>query len=171
MDFFEKVGALGLGSRLKRLSDIYLSDVRELYEESGIKFEPKWFPVFVLLLERKQITITEAAELLNLTHPHVSLYAKEMNQAKLSCFIDNPDDGRSRLLTLTRNGRTTAQQLQPMWTRIDKAVKEILKETEPDFLLILKKMETALTRASLRQRVSKNNRIPKSKTFTEVNPT
>lgn len=155
MDFFEKVGALGLGSRLKRLSDICLSDVRELYEESGIDFEPKWFPVFVLLLERKQITITEAAEMLNLTHPHVSLYAKEMNRAKLTSFITNPDDGRSRLLTLTPKGHTTAQQLQPLWAKIDKAVKEILKETEPDFLTILKKMETTLSKNSLRQRVSK----------------
>lgn len=171
MDFFEKLGALGLGSRLKRLSDIYLSDVRRLYQESGIEFEPKWFPVFVLLLERKQITITEVAELLNLTHPHVSLYAKEMIRAKLAHFVDNPGDGRSRLLTLTQKGRATARQLQPLWIRIDKAVKEILKETDPDFLFTLKKMETALVRTSLRQRVLKNNRSSKSKSFVEVTPT
>ena len=36
MDYFKAVGGLGLGSRLKRLSDLYLSEVRQLYAQRGV---------------------------------------------------------------------------------------------------------------------------------------
>lgn len=164
MEFFDKVGALALGSRLKRLSDIYLAEVREIYLASQINFEPRWFPLFYLLHERQQITITEAAHLLGITHPQVSLFAKEMSLAKLLVFRKNPQDQRSRLIVLTEKGQQTVQQLQPLWTKIDSAVTGIFKEVEPDFLNLLKNMENSLSLLSLRERVQ----IAKSKPVAKI---
>lgn len=153
MSIFEEVGGLGLGSRLKRLSDRCLADVELLYKESGIDFEPRWFPVFMLLLEKKSLTITQATEILGISQPHVSLYVKEMTKAGLVQFKANPDDGRSKVLSVSRKGLSTAKQLQPIWDYIDKAIQRVLKESEPRFLEAIENVEKALLDKSLYQRV------------------
>lgn len=154
MGVFEDIGSLGLGSRLKRLSDRCLADVELLYRESGIAFEPRWFPVFTLLLEKKSLTITQATEILQITQPHVSLYAKEMAAAGLVQFKANPRDGRSKIMVLSRKGLATAKDLRPIWDHIDKAVKRLLKESEPRFLEAIENVEKSLSNKSLYDRVA-----------------
>ncbi|MFT7688506.1 MAG: hypothetical protein ACI9FB_003870, partial [Candidatus Azotimanducaceae bacterium] len=51
MDLLRDLGALGLGSRLKRLSDQLMQDGIRIYRETGVDFEPKWFPVYYYLSE------------------------------------------------------------------------------------------------------------------------
>ena len=49
MDILSDLGALAFGSRLKRLSDQLMQDGIRVYRDSGLPFEPKWFPVFYYL--------------------------------------------------------------------------------------------------------------------------
>src|SRR5580700_9422926 len=115
MDYFKAVGGLGLGSRLKRLSDAYLTEVKLLYAQRGLDFEPRFFPLFSLIFQNGETTVTEAARALNLTHPHISQLAKEMTKAGLLTTKKHPGDSRSRNLALTPKGKSLAQTVQPLW--------------------------------------------------------
>ena len=159
MDYFHAVGELGLGSRLKRLSDTFMNDVKAIYSSEDIDFEPKWFPLFSLLIQRKEVTITSAAQQLKLTHPHISQLAKEMTEAKIAAFRLNPADARSRTLTLSPRGEELGRRLLPLWSDIRVAVYEIVQEADPRFLENIGKMEAALERSPLSERAKKNIQI------------
>src|SRR4051794_33114486 len=98
MDYFKAVSGLALGSRLRRLSDAYFSEVKLLYAQRGFDFEPRFFPLFSLIVQAGETTVTDAAEELNLTHPHISQLSKEMVKARLLTTKKNPRDSRSKTL-------------------------------------------------------------------------
>jgi ribosomal protein S18 acetylase RimI-like enzyme/DNA-binding transcriptional ArsR family regulator len=141
MDFFNTIGFLGLASRLKRLSDSCMSEVKQIYATAGVDFEPKWFPLFYMLYKQGEITITEAAANLGMTHPHISQLAKEMLKAKLIVSRSNKTDGRSRIIALSTQGKNMANKLEPLWQTIKQAVSDITYDAEPGFLMHLEKME------------------------------
>jgi hypothetical protein len=45
MDEFANLGRLGLGSRLKRISDYMFAEINAFYRENGIEFEASTFPL------------------------------------------------------------------------------------------------------------------------------
>jgi DNA-binding MarR family transcriptional regulator len=145
MDFFTDLGALGLGSRLKRLSDRCMSEARAVYEAAGVDFEPRWFPVCFLLRGRGEITVMDAAAMLELPHPYVSQLVKELQQAGLVEFRRNPNDGRSRLLTLSSKGNALITELEPLWNDIREALDRILQRVDPDFLGVVERLERSLS--------------------------
>ena len=61
-DILDELGALALGSRLKRLSDALFQDGARIYQAAGQGFEPRWFPVFVYLYRKGPTSITELAQ-------------------------------------------------------------------------------------------------------------
>ena len=62
MGFYEETGILILGTRLKRLSERFLSEVGKIYEKLELDFEAAWFPVFFLIHKKGPLSITEIAE-------------------------------------------------------------------------------------------------------------
>ncbi len=153
MDYFKQIGELALGSRLKRLGESFMSEVKDLYAEQGIDFEPRWFPLFSLLYSGKDVSVTAAATALNLTHPHVSLLAKEMAGAKLLAVRPHAKDARAKLLSLTPKGRQLGRKLEPAWQEIRAGVRHVLDETDPRFLETLALIEQKLERTPFLQRV------------------
>lgn len=154
MDHLSKVGTLGMGSRLKRLSDMFFSETKKIYKEKNIDFEPTWFPLFSLLAEKNLVSITEAAEYLNVTHPHISQMTKNLAKAKLIKFKKNTNDGRSRLMSLSEQGEVLVVKLKPIWAAILLSVSEVVDETNKNFLKDIEKIENSLNQKSLLQRVN-----------------
>ena len=143
-DFFDAVGTLALGSRLKRLGESLMADGRVIYQSAGIDFEPRWFPLFFLLREYGQTTVTEVAASLGVPHPYVSQLVKEMRRAKLIVFRRHPDDGRSRIVQLSAQGETLAEKVEPVWRDIRMAIDTVLARVDVDALRFLGKMEEIL---------------------------
>lgn len=164
MDYFETVGELGLGSRLKRLSDSFMSGSKKAYEAEGLDFEPRWFPLFSLLLKEGQTTVSHAAETLKFTHPHISQIAKELERSKLVSWRTNHKDGRSRMLALTEKGQNLAKQVQPLWHDIRAAAQRVVNEADVRFLERLEHIEHSLTNHAFEKRVlaEKRTRLLKS---------
>lgn len=153
MDFYSDVGELGLGSRLKRLSDLCMTEVKVIYTEAGFDFEPRWFPLFRLLIDRHHVTVTEVSEQLGMTHPHVSLLVKELINAKLILSRSNPNDGRSRHLVLTPKGEKLGAKLAPFWKAIRQSVADLVREEDTHFLKALTKIEASFNATPLSQLV------------------
>lgn len=153
MDYFEAVGALGLGSRLKRLSDAFMLGSKRVYELTGHDFEPRWFPLFSLLYADGTTTVSAAADKLKITHPHVSLLAKELNSRKLITWKSNPKDKRSRTITLSAKGLELAKQIQPLWDDIRTAADKVVQDVDLRFMERLESLEKALFEIPFEQRV------------------
>lgn len=153
MDYFHAVGELGLGSRLKRLSDAFMSGSKRVYELAGYDFEPRWFPLFSLLLKDGPTTVSIAAEKLKITHPHVSQMAKELEKQKLVTWRVNPNDGRSRTMALSKKGIEFGEQIQPLWDDIRIAARTVVQDIDARFMERLESIERSLDEKPFENRV------------------
>jgi len=162
MDYFKTVGGLGLGSRLRRLSDTYFGEVKTLYAQRGFEFEPRFFPLFSLLHQSGDTTVTDAATKLKLTHPHISQLCKDMTKQGLLKIKKNPTDSRSRVITLSQKGTDLAASLLPLWADIQRGVDEVIQQSDPDFLSALDRMESILRRQPFSERVNSLSRQQKA---------
>jgi GNAT superfamily N-acetyltransferase/DNA-binding MarR family transcriptional regulator len=162
MDQLKSLGALALGSRFRRLSDRLMQDGILIYRDSGLNFEPKWFPVYIYLKERGPTAVMDIARGLGITHPSVNQTAKEMMSAGLIAAYKDTSDKRKRVLALTTVGKARLSELEPAWSRIGDALQELVDETQADFLGYISTIESALDRKSFYQRYFDKNEHDKN---------
>jgi hypothetical protein len=62
MEFYNKIGKMALGSRLRRLSEKLTEQAGEVYEVYDIEMNPKWFPVFYALAAGEDKSIMQIAQ-------------------------------------------------------------------------------------------------------------
>src|SRR5689334_1077955 len=102
--FFDTVGKLALGSRLRLLTERITDDAAAIYQLYNIGLQPKWFPVFYVLSGGEQKTITSIAREIGHSHPSVSKIIAEMVQEGLVKERADKADGRRNLVCLTAKG-------------------------------------------------------------------
>ena len=153
MDLMKELGSLGLGSRLKRLSDKIMQDGIRVYRESGVDFEPRWFPLYQYLDRFGPSPVMDIARGLGITHPAVNQVAGQMVQARLIATYRDARDKRRRLLALTREGRALKPVLTSLWSSISVAVNGVLDESQVAFLKDLEAIEAAVDRQGLYARL------------------
>lgn len=151
-DLLEEIGVLGLASRLKRLSDALMQDGVRVYQTAGAGFEPRWFPVFLFLYHRGPTAITEIARGVGVSHPAVNKVANELIAARLVAPYRDRKDKRKRVLALTSAGRDKAGALEPVWSRIETVLQEIVDEAGGNFPGALQGFERSLQRCGLHDR-------------------
>lgn len=144
MDLMSDLGALALGSRLKRLSDRMMKSVSEIYRNSGLDFESKWFPLFYLLSKEGEKGIMEIAEILHISHPGVIQLAKEMEKAGWIVSEKSEKDARKRNLKLTEKAWQSLPQLEEMWVSFKENNTKIIRSSQQNILLALEEIEQFL---------------------------
>lgn len=152
MDFFDELTELALGSRLKRLSERFISEASEIYQHFGLDIQPKWFTLLALLHKQKQLSVVEAADYLGLSQPAVTQFCQQLTQRKLIDFVVCPKDARRRLITLTKTGQQSVVAMLPIWQAVQQAAEEVSREEQSDLYAAIIKCESALKRKSLKQR-------------------
>lgn len=152
MDYLDRLGSLALGSRLKRLSERLAQEVAEVYSLAGLDFEPKWFPLFRLLVEKDIVSVTDAAAMLGITHPAVNQVAQELTKAGLIASSSDKADGRRRLLSLSSKGKKLAADLDPVWQALHCAISDVFSECDSYLLNAVAAAERAMDRLSLPRR-------------------
>ncbi len=152
-DILAELGELALASRMKRLSEALMKDAAGFYAELGVDFHPRWFPVFHALGRGAPRPIGALAQGLGLTHPAVGQVADQMVRAGLVRQTRDRRDDRKRLLSLTPAGRRLYRQLSPVWEAIRAAAREVLNEAGTDLLADMDRLEAALARRSVMDRV------------------
>jgi len=156
VDHLRSLGRVGLGSRLRRLSERLMGDVSRVYKAVGIEFNPTWFPLFSLIAmlpDGSGITVMDASKQLKLTHGAVSQFAKEMMRAGLIQMRVHAGDARRRTMQLGMQGRVLRMRLRPLWDSLDVAVDQILTEAKVDLLGAVTRIEDALDRESSESRI------------------
>jgi DNA-binding MarR family transcriptional regulator len=158
MNFYESLGFLVLGSRLRRLSETFLADVNRVYMEHQLKFDASWFPVFYILSKQKQVSIRHIADELAVSHSAISQLVSSLQEKGLVKTTASADDGRKKVVTFTAKGQKLQQQIEPVWNALTKAMEELAKEGSHSkhFLKAIGEMEAGLASASLFERVEQH---------------
>ncbi|MBQ74359.1 MAG: hypothetical protein CMQ20_04950 [Gammaproteobacteria bacterium] len=152
MDILKNAGALALGSRLRRLSDQLMQDGILVYRDSGQDFEPRWFTVCLYLKESGPSAVMDIARGLGVTHPSVNYVAKELMKVNLIAAYKDANDRRKRVLALTGAGKAKLRELEPIWSDIEFILRELIDETQVDFLGYMETIERSLAQKSFHQR-------------------
>jgi DNA-binding MarR family transcriptional regulator len=154
MDHIAALRALGLATRIRRVLELLLRDGKNVYQAAGVDFEVRWFAVFHLVTEASSLSITEIAERLGQRHPTVIQVVEEMTQGGLLRSTRDSVDGRRRRIELTPKGRNMARRLKPIWRAFEDAGRELVTEGGNDFLASLEKIESAIARRSMFERIN-----------------
>lgn len=153
-DVLRAVGYLGIGSRLKRLSDRLLADAAVIHGEEGQGIQPGQFPLLAALERLGPMTVNEAVEAIGVSQPAVTRVASELMKAGLISSTPRDEDRRQRCLALTESGRAALQRLKAtMWPRVETAARAVFSNLEGDFLDQLTTVEARLAEAPMVERV------------------
>lgn len=126
MNLYQSLGYLVLGSRLRRLSEAFLSEINRAYQQAGIDFDASWFPVFYLLSKNDSLSIKELSEKTGVSHPAASQLITNLKRKKLVTTATCTDDGRRQLVRFTGSGQALLQQVMPVWNAVSKAMEELV---------------------------------------------
>ena len=152
--FLQQLGPLAGATRFRRISEKLYADGDIIYKNAGVNFKATWFPVYYLLsITEARLTVTQIAHEIGFTHITVKNVLRELQQEGLVTIVANPDDGRSKLASLSCKGKNRLRQLEPIWVQFSQALKSILDEGHPEIITILDNIDTALETKPISQRI------------------
>ncbi len=154
MNFYQELGPLVFGTRLKRLSDYFLSEINTVYTDLGIPFEASWFGVFYLLDKHGSLSIYEIAEKLDVSHSAISQLIKTLQEKELVVLNPSADDGRRKDINFSPTGTTLLEKTKPVWSALSQTMNTFLEES--DVLQKLIKIEDRFGEIPLNERIKSN---------------
>lgn len=165
MNIFKKTGKMALGSRLRLLTAKVTEDAAKIYELYDVEnFSPKWFPVFFVLNENGEQTITEIAEQIGHSQPSVTKIIKEMLKSGLVADNLKSSDKRRNVAGLTAKGKQLAEKMiEVQCADIDVAIDGIIEEAEHNLWKAIAEWEFLLEQKSLFKRVQEQKKLRESK--------
>lgn len=129
-NYYEKLGQLVLGSRLRKLSEKLIIEIGNIYKSRNIEFEPGWFHIMYLLAENKKMAITEISDTLQVSHPSVIQVLGVLEKKDIIKVSINSTDKRKRMIELSDNGSELLVRIQPVWNEINEMMTAFLNEGE-----------------------------------------
>ncbi|BAV06282.1 DNA-binding transcriptional regulator, MarR family [Filimonas lacunae] len=158
MNLYQSLGFLVFGSRLKRLSDTFLSDVNRIYKAHDIAFDAAWFPVFYILSQEDAVTISSIATQLEVTHSAASQLVSNLQEKGLVKAGTNAEDARKKVVSFTPKGKKILDQVLPVWTALQTAMEQLVAEgpNSAHMLQAISEMEAGLAREPLLSRIENN---------------
>ncbi len=156
MNLYQSLGYLVLGSRLRRLSEGFLSEINKVYQNECIDFDASWFPVFYLLNKNGNLSIKELSQQTEVSHPAASQLIANLKSKDLVTSLPSIEDGRKQLVQLTPKGKQLLSAILPVWEAILKGMEELINEN-PDcnpLLPAIDSLENAFKNSPLSERIS-----------------
>ncbi|NSL88060.1 MarR family winged helix-turn-helix transcriptional regulator [Chitinophaga solisilvae] len=155
MSFYQSLGYLVFGSRLRRLSEYFLMEVNKVYEQAGIPFDASWFPVFYLLSKHQSMPMIDIAEQLEISHSAVSQMVTNLKKKGLLKTTPCKEDGRRQLVAFSKKGAEMLQQIQPVWEAISAAMETLVSENKQTqhLLAAIAQIEQAVQQQPLSARI------------------
>ncbi|MEJ7560060.1 MAG: GNAT family N-acetyltransferase [Pedobacter sp.] len=169
MDIFQRTGKMALGSRLRLFTARITDDATRIYQVYQISFTPKWFPVFFVLEESDDKTITEIALGIGHSQPSVSKIVKEMIGAGLVVENQSSPDKRRNVVALSEKGRSIAELLNQQCADVDAAIEGVIAEARHNLWDALAEWEELLDHKSMLNRVQEQRKLRESRDVEIVN--
>lgn len=160
MQFFNDVGKMAIGSRLRLLTEKITEDAGQIYAMYGIDMQPKWFPVFYVLTQNEQgKTITAIAQEIGHSHPSVSKIIREMTEADYVSAKNAHSDKRSNKVQLTAKGKEVALKIKDQYSDVNIAIEALSAQAANDLWKAVEEWEFLLEHKSLLTRVKEQKKL------------
>jgi len=153
MNFYDKIGKMALGSRLRRLSELMTEQATQVYEMYGADLQPKWFPVFYALSDGEEKSIMQIAGEIGHSHPSVSTIVKEMIKNDVVTKSSGSNDGRKNYVKLTAKGLKINEYMQSQYIDVNAAIETAMAQTQYNLWKAIEEWEFLLEQKSLLERV------------------
>ncbi|WP_203291944.1 MarR family winged helix-turn-helix transcriptional regulator [Maricaulis parjimensis] len=134
-----------LGLLLGQIVDRLVEEGGPSAERAGIRAPLRAFS-FISLLSRADLTVTEIAPRLGVTHAGVIKTEKTLEKLGFVERGQNPDDARRKPLRLTDAGREEAERIAVYMDRACAVYREMFAETGMDLFAAARAFEEALDR-------------------------
>jgi DNA-binding MarR family transcriptional regulator len=171
MEFYDKLGKMAIGSRLRRLSELLTEEAKQVYHMYDTDMQPKWFPVLYVLSTGEEKTITEIAQEIGHSHPSVSYIVKEMARHGYVKGVKGKKDSRKNFVALSDEGRAVFAKMNDQLTDVGAAVDTLMQETQYDLWKAIAEWEFLLEQKSLLRRVQEEKKLRESQDVQIVNYT
>ncbi|QNL48540.1 MarR family transcriptional regulator [Olivibacter sp. SDN3] len=151
MDFYQRLGYLILGSRLRRLSESYIGEINKVYQSLDISFDTSWFPFFYVLSNQKEVSLIDLSQQLQISHSSVSQMINNLRKKALVKTIKDPKDARIKLVTLSIEGKKLLKKIKPVWQAIENSL-QLLEQRDDslqELLFTLTTLENQLKKHPL----------------------
>lgn len=153
-DKISKLLYLAGATRFKRISEKLFVDGDKVYSQFNINFKASWFSVYYTLINSdKPLTVQELSAEIGFTHITVKNVVRELEVAGLARIKANPNDGRSKLISLTTKGNNLYEKLEPIWKLFASSLENMLTEGHPDCINILNRIDAEVERLPLSERM------------------
>jgi len=164
MNYFNKTGKMAIGSRLRLLTAKVTEDAAKIYELYNVSFSPKWFPVFFILYDEGEMTITEIADKIGHSQPSVTKIIKEMIHVGLVKDNLKSHDKRRNVVDLTDEGAIAARNMITIQCAdIEVAIDGIIAEATHNLWDAIEEWEFLLKQKPLFRRVQEQKKLRESK--------
>jgi len=130
MNFYESLGFLVFGSRMRRLSEFFLIELNKVYHNLDLDFEASWFPMFFLVSNQHPVSLNDIAKQLEISHSAVSQLASVLKKKGLITSVKSQIDERKQLLALSKAGLTLQIELAPVWLAITETMLSLFTENQ-----------------------------------------
>ncbi|WP_341214555.1 bifunctional helix-turn-helix transcriptional regulator/GNAT family N-acetyltransferase [uncultured Wocania sp.] len=148
MDALRGYGELGLGSRLKRVSEYMMKETQLVYNHFNIDFDPYLFPMFKIIANKDGVTNSEIQRALQFTQPAITQSINKLSAKGLIIYKDDKLDKRKKIIYPSNKGNKTLEKLKPIWKSIDKIIKEYTLESSSSLIEHLNILENKLSKKS-----------------------
>ena len=122
-------------------------DVQSIYDEMGISFRPRFYPIMQALLGESSCSIMELAQRMAVSQPAATQSVNEMKRLGLLATAET-SDRRQRPVQLTAAGRRLADELRPVWKAAERAAAALDSELSHG---LSKPIDDALAALEVRQ--------------------
>lgn len=151
MDALQGFGELGIGSRLKRISEFMMKETQLVYNHFNIDFDPYLFPIFKIITNKEIVTNTEINESLKVSQPAVTQALNKLSKKNLITLTASKTDKRKKNIQLSKKGKQLLITITPIWRSIDQVIKEFTLDSSTSLIEHLNKLESKLNSQSLSQ--------------------
>lgn len=158
MDALRGLGELGLGSRLKRVSEYLMKETQIVYNHFNVDFDPYLFPIFKIINNKKGVTNSEIQQSLQFTQPAITQAVNKLSNKELIIYKKDKLDKRKKKIHLSKKGENALKTLKPIWESIDNIIKEYTLESSSSLIEHLNKLENKLNDKSFSKTIIENTK-------------
>lgn len=153
MSYFNKIGVVGISSRLRMLSERMTKNSAKIYEVYNVDMQPKWFPVYYALAAGEEKTVTSIANEIGHSHPSVSKIVREMAKKGLLKERKGKKDARKNVISLSKLGLAQKEKMIPQFNDVTNVIEEMLSQTTHNLWKAMAEWEYLLDQKDLLTRI------------------
>ena len=159
MDTLRGFGELGLGSRLKRISEYLMKETQLVYNHFNVDFDPYLFPIFKVITNKKEVTNSEIQQSLQFSQPAITQAVNKLSDKGLIVYKTDKFDKRKKKIYLSKKGEHTLEILKPIWESIDQVIKYYTLESSSSLIEHLNTLENKLNAKSFSHTIIENTKM------------